>query len=171
VTLAKHHSHRMAGCPVDLNDHRCLYEYILSDILVETTSIHRHPILQTHTNHTNQQTSKNPTTTQTMPSFTKTPYAPKSPTIINNYVPTNTISSGGSGASEKFQKQQAEKQGLGADNAAGHTEGHVPGEAPVASDSGSTNVGQDPSRANPGTQGIKGEPVSSKPDSTGANMK
>jgi hypothetical protein len=96
---------------------------------------------------------------------------PNSSTTIINHFPTNTISSGGSGASEKFQKQQAEKQGLGADNAAGHTEGHRPGEAPVASDSGSTNVGQDPSRANPGTQGIKGEPVSSKPDSTGANMK
>jgi hypothetical protein len=96
---------------------------------------------------------------------------PNPPTTINYHSPTNTIFSGGSGASEKFQKQQAEKQGLGADNAAGHTEGHRPGEAPVASDSGSTNVGQDPSRNNPGTEGIKGEPVSSKPDSTGANMK
>lgn len=83
---------------------------------------------------------------------------------------TNTPLSGGSGASEKFQKQQAEKQGLGADNAAGHTEGHRPGEAPVASDSGSTSVGQQPQDNNPGTQGIKGEPVSSKP-SDGANMK
>jgi len=86
-----------------------------------------------------------------MPSFTKTP--------------------GGSGASEKFQKQQAEKQGLGADNAPGHTEGHRPGEAPVASDSGSTSVGQDPSQNNPGTKGISGEPVSSKPDQGSANMK
>lgn len=84
---------------------------------------------------------------------------------------TNTPISGGSGASEKFQKQQAEKQGLGADNAAGHTEGHRPGEAPVASDSGSTSVGQQPQDNNPGTQGIKGEPVSSKPDGSGANMK
>lgn len=83
---------------------------------------------------------------------------------------TNTLTSGGSGASDKFQKQQAEKQGLGADNAAGHTEGHRPGEAPVASDSGSTSVGQQPQDNNPGTQGIKGEPVSSKP-SDGANMK
>lgn len=84
---------------------------------------------------------------------------------------TNTPISGGSGASEKFQKQQAEKQGLGADNAAGHTEGHRPGEAPVASDSGFTSVGQQPQDNNPGTQGIKGEPVSSKPDGSGANMK
>lgn len=78
---------------------------------------------------------------------------------------------GGAGASEKFQKQQAEKQGHGAANAYGHTEGHRPGEAPVASDSGATNVGQDPSSNNPGTQGIKGEAVSAKPDNAGANMK
>lgn len=105
-----------------------------------------------------------------MPSFTKTPYV----LLYCSFLPLNkvlTAHSGGSGASEKFQKQQAEKQGLGADNAAGHTDGHRPGEAPVASDSGATNVGQDPSQNNPGTQGIKGEPVSSKPDGTGANMK
>merc|ERR1711963_871335 len=85
----------------------------------------------------NRPTTPELPTTQNMPSFTKTP--------------------GGSGASDKFQKQQAEKQGLGADNAAGHTEGHRPGEAPVASDSGSTSVGQQPQDNNPGTQGVKGE--------------
>lgn len=105
-----------------------------------------------------------------MPSFTKTPYVLHS-TKHDSTKYTNSIPSGGSGASEKFQKQQAEKQGHGADNAYGHTEGHRPGEAPVASDSGATNVGQDPSQNNPGTQGIKGEAVSSKPDGTGANMK
>ncbi|GAW15133.1 hypothetical protein ANO14919_045420 [Xylariales sp. No.14919] len=44
-------------------------------------------------------------------------------------------------ASDKFLKKQAESQGLGAPNAPAHKEGHRPGEAPVASDSGVTNVG------------------------------
>lgn len=98
---------------------------------------------------------------------TATP-SPKHPSQLHN---TNNPQSGGSGASEKFQKQQAEKQGHGATNAPGHTDGHRPGEAPVASDSGATNVGQHPAGNNPGTQGIQGEPVSSKPEGAGSNMK
>ncbi|KAF7540274.1 hypothetical protein G7054_g1455 [Neopestalotiopsis clavispora] len=46
-------------------------------------------------------------------------------------------------ASDKFLKQQVQTQGLGAENAHGHSEPHVPGEAPVASDSGISNVGID----------------------------
>lgn len=112
-----------------------------------------------------------------MTNHSKTPYvSPLNPTKTKKKKPfenskTNPPPSGGAGASEKFQKQQAEKQGHGAANAYGHTEGHRPGEAPVASDSGATNVGQDPSSNNPGTQGIKGEAVSAKPDNAGANMK
>ncbi|KAI1759080.1 hypothetical protein GGR53DRAFT_514885 [Hypoxylon sp. FL1150] len=47
-------------------------------------------------------------------------------------------------ASETFKKKEAQAHGLGAPNAPAHKEGHAPGEAPVASDSGpikgSTNV-------------------------------
>lgn len=61
--------------------------------------------------------------------------------------------------------------GAGADNAAGHTELGRPGEAPVASDSGSTTVGVDNGSNQPGEKGIKGVPVSSAPDNASANMK
>ncbi|MCJ1441504.1 MAG: hypothetical protein MMC23_001993 [Stictis urceolatum] len=72
---------------------------------------------------------------------------------------------GGQQASDKFMKREAQKHGEGAANAPGHTEGHRPGEAPVASDSGSTNVGVGRDATNlPGEKGIKGEPVSSEPD-------
>ena len=46
-----------------------------------------------------------------------------------------------------------------------------PGKAPVASDSGSTNVGVEPGTNQPGEKGIKGQAVSSEPQGGGANMK
>lgn len=63
------------------------------------------------------------------------------------------------------------EKGLGADNAPGHTEGKRPGEEPVASDSGATNVGIEPGTNQPGEAGIKGKPVSSEQAQGGANMK
>jgi len=78
---------------------------------------------------------------------------------------------GGQAASDKFLKKDAEKHGLGAPNAPGHTEGSAPGEKPVASDSGNTRVGVESGTNQPGEKGIGGPAVSSKPDSTGANMK
>ncbi|KAK6437755.1 hypothetical protein LTR95_006045 [Oleoguttula sp. CCFEE 5521] len=78
---------------------------------------------------------------------------------------------GGAGASEKFLKQQAEKHGSGASNAAGHTEEKAPGEAPVASDSGSTNVGVRAGQNQPGEKGISGVPVDSAPTTGNANQK
>lgn len=117
---------------------------------------------------------------------------------------SHTKTPGGSGASEKFMKQQAQSthlfplyptgifffffffflhllfvavanfssaHGTGAPNAAGHTELKRPGEAPVASDSGSTNVGIDNGTNQPGEKGISGVPVDSKPGSGNANMK
>ncbi|QIW99891.1 hypothetical protein AMS68_005409 [Peltaster fructicola] len=71
----------------------------------------------------------------------------------------HTKTPGGQQASEKFQKQQAQQQGLGAENAAGHTEGHAPGEAPVASDSGSSYVGVRAGDNLPGEKGISGKTV------------
>ncbi|CAK4034429.1 Hypothetical predicted protein [Lecanosticta acicola] len=78
---------------------------------------------------------------------------------------------GGQAASAKFQKQQAESKGLGADNAPGHKEGKVPGEAPVASDSGSSAVGIEHGTNQPGEKGISGKPVSSQPEGGSSNMK
>ncbi|KAK3711885.1 hypothetical protein LTR37_009403 [Vermiconidia calcicola] len=82
---------------------------------------------------------------------------------------------GGQQASAKFQKQQAEKHGLGADNAPGKTEGDTidknPGKAAVASDSGSTNVGGRSGTNQPGEKGISGVPVDSQPEQGGSNMK
>ncbi|KAL1301969.1 hypothetical protein AAFC00_002424 [Neodothiora populina] len=78
---------------------------------------------------------------------------------------------GGAGASAKFEKQQAQTHGTGADNAPGHTEASRPGEAPVASDSGISNVGIDNGSNQPGEKGVKGVPVSSEPSNPGANMK
>jgi len=83
----------------------------------------------------------------------------------------HTKTPGGQAASAKFQKQEAQTHGLGAENAPGHTQGTAPGEKPVASDSGSTNVGIEAGTNQPGEKGLKDVPVSSKPDSTGANMK
>lgn len=60
------------------------------------------------------------------------------------------------------------EHGAGADNAPGHTSLPRPGEAPVASDSGSTNVGVKAGQNNPGEKGIDGKPVDPKPDSFGA---
>lgn len=75
-------------------------------------------------------------------------------------------------ASDKQQKKMAEAHGSGAPNAPGHTEGteRRPGEAPVASDSGSTNVGVEPGTNQPGEKGIEGVPVDSAPEKGGANM-
>ncbi|KAF2769503.1 hypothetical protein EJ03DRAFT_351241 [Teratosphaeria nubilosa] len=81
---------------------------------------------------------------------------------------------GGSGASEKFQKQQAQKEGAGAPNAPGRTEGVVskqPGKAAVASDSGSTAVGVERGANNPGEKGISGVPVDPAPEGNTQNMK
>lgn len=65
------------------------------------------------------------------------------------------------------------EQGLGADNAPGRTEGldKHPGEAPVASDSGSTNVGVEAGTNQPGEKGIDGKPVDPQMEGGGANMK
>ena len=60
--------------------------------------------------------------------------------------------------------------GEGAPNAPGHTEGKAPGQAPVASDSGVTNVGIDNGSNQPGEKGIGGVPVSTE-TTTNANMK
>ena len=89
---------------------------------------------------------------------------------------------GGQAASDKFLKKEAQstsppkhnassvdpltEHGDGAANAPGHSDGKRPGEAPVASDSGSTNVGIDNKATNvPGEEGIKGVTVSSEPQS------
>ena len=68
-------------------------------------------------------------------------------------------------ASDKFQKQQAQKEGLGAPDAPGRTEGsgveQNPGNAKVASDSGSTNVGVEAGTNTKGEKGISGVPVGS----------
>lgn len=60
---------------------------------------------------------------------------------------------------------------MGAENAAGHTEGSKPGEAPVASDSGSSLVGVRAGQSLPGEEGIKGKIVDSAPETSNANMK
>lgn len=62
-------------------------------------------------------------------------------------------------------------EGLGADNAPGHTEAKAPGEAPVASDSGSTNVGVRAGQNATGEKGISGVPVDPKPEGNTQNMK
>ncbi|KAM0803489.1 hypothetical protein BDR22DRAFT_838848 [Usnea florida] len=79
-------------------------------------------------------------------------------------MPTKTP--GGSGASEKFMKQQAEKHGEGASNASGHTQGKAPGEAPVASDSGLSAVGIEKGTNQPGEKGDLGPKVDSIPASS-----
>ncbi|KAK0270817.1 hypothetical protein LTR35_013869 [Friedmanniomyces endolithicus] len=83
-----------------------------------------------------------------------------------------TKTPGGQAASAKFQKQQAAKEGLGADNAPGKSEGldKQPGKAAVASDSGDTNVGVRAGTNQPGEEGISGVPVDSQPSQGGANM-
>ena len=59
-------------------------------------------------------------------------------------------------------------QGLGAP---AHKEGHAPGEAPVASDSGVTNVGTEGGSTNvPGEKGIGGVPVCEELDGGGNTM-
>jgi hypothetical protein len=63
------------------------------------------------------------------------------------------------------------EKGLGAENAPGHKEAKAPGEAPVASDSGSTYVGVRAGQNLPGEKGISGVPVNSQPDSGNANQK
>ncbi|KAF4548987.1 Hypothetical protein D9617_24g017010 [Elsinoe fawcettii] len=62
---------------------------------------------------------------------------------------------GGQAASDKFNKQQAQTHGLGADNAPGHKDAPAPGEAPVASDSGLSTVGVDAGSNQPGEKGLK----------------
>ncbi|KAK3067040.1 hypothetical protein LTS18_001339 [Coniosporium uncinatum] len=74
-------------------------------------------------------------------------------------------------ASDKFNKQQEQTHGYGADNAPGRTEPKAPGEAPVASDSGSTNTGVAPGTNQRGEKGIKDVPVGSEPVSGSGSMK
>ncbi|KAF2218817.1 hypothetical protein BDZ85DRAFT_207272 [Elsinoe ampelina] len=63
---------------------------------------------------------------------------------------------GGQAPSEKFQKQQAQTHGLGADNAPAHKDAPAPGEAPVAKDSGGlSTVGIDAGSNQPGEKGLK----------------
>ncbi|OAK99908.1 hypothetical protein IQ06DRAFT_222794 [Phaeosphaeriaceae sp. SRC1lsM3a] len=59
-------------------------------------------------------------------------------------------------ASEKFNKADAEAKGLGAPNAPAAKTHSAPGEAPVASDSGNSNVGVDASANQRGEKGIGG---------------
>ncbi|KAK5631440.1 hypothetical protein RRF57_007154 [Xylaria bambusicola] len=62
-------------------------------------------------------------------------------------------------------------QGLGAPNAPAHKEGHRPGEAPVASDSGVTNVSIKGESTNiPSEKGIGGVSVREELDGGGNNM-
>ncbi|KAF2266195.1 hypothetical protein CC78DRAFT_531849 [Lojkania enalia] len=53
-------------------------------------------------------------------------------------------------ASDKFLKKDAQAHGIGAPNAPAHKEQPAPGERPVASDSGNSSVGVDPSAAQRG---------------------
>ncbi|KAF1992329.1 hypothetical protein K402DRAFT_458745 [Aulographum hederae CBS 113979] len=62
-------------------------------------------------------------------------------------------------ASDKFLKKDAAAHGTGAPNAPGHTELPAPGERPVASDSGHTDVGVEPGTTQRGEKGIHGEPA------------
>ncbi|KAI2463837.1 hypothetical protein F4781DRAFT_437004 [Annulohypoxylon bovei var. microspora] len=74
-------------------------------------------------------------------------------------------------ASQTFLKKQAEAKGLGAPNAPAHKEPHVPGEAPVASDSGITDVGIEGGSTNvPGEKGITGPRVRDEVDHQGNSM-
>ncbi|KAK7756374.1 hypothetical protein SLS62_001600 [Diatrype stigma] len=85
--------------------------------------------------------------------------------------PSKTPGQNQGAASETFLKKQAAAQGLGAPNAPAHKEGHAPGEAPVASDSGVTNVGIEGGTTNiPGEKGISGEPVREEMDRPGNTM-
>ncbi|WPB06796.1 uncharacterized protein RHO25_011456 [Cercospora beticola] len=81
---------------------------------------------------------------------------------------------GGQAAGEKFQKQQAEKEGLGAPSAPGKSSGtgiaENPGYAPVASDSGSTNVGVEAGTDTKGEKGISGVPVGPSDGINSGNM-
>lgn len=71
---------------------------------------------------------------------------------------------GGQGPSDKYLKQQAQTHGLGADNAPGHKEGGAPGDAPVAGDSYTSNVGIDNGATNqPGEQGNIGQKINERP--------
>ncbi|KAI1087843.1 hypothetical protein F5B19DRAFT_496975 [Rostrohypoxylon terebratum] len=74
-------------------------------------------------------------------------------------------------ASKTFLKKQAEAQGLGAPNAPAHKEAHAPGEAPVASDSGITDVGIEGGTTNvPGEKGITGVRVRDEIERQGNSM-
>lgn len=53
-------------------------------------------------------------------------------------------------------------QGLGAHNAPGHTEGHAPGDAPVAGDSYTSTVGAEAGTNQPGEKGNVGQVVGEK---------
>ncbi|KAG8530948.1 uncharacterized protein KY384_004305 [Bacidia gigantensis] len=72
---------------------------------------------------------------------------------------------GGQAASAKFLKQEAQKHGEGATNAAGHTDGKQPGEASVASDSGNVGVGIEKGTNQPGEKGIGGPNIGPVPES------
>ncbi|MCJ1275383.1 hypothetical protein MMC21_003186 [Puttea exsequens] len=69
---------------------------------------------------------------------------------------------GGQAASDKFKKQEAQKHGEGASNAPGYTEGKAPGEAPVASDSGFSDVGIQKGTNQPGEKGDLGPKMAEK---------
>ncbi|KAK5947242.1 hypothetical protein PMZ80_001391 [Knufia obscura] len=73
---------------------------------------------------------------------------------------------GGQAASAKFEKQQAQTHGTGADNAPGHTEAKKPGEAPVAGDSYAGTVGVDNGTNQPGEAGNVGAPAGEMGSST-----
>ncbi|KAF2157903.1 hypothetical protein K461DRAFT_290171 [Myriangium duriaei CBS 260.36] len=66
----------------------------------------------------------------------------------------HTKTPGGQAASDKFQKQQAQTHGLGADNAHDAKPHPAPGSAPVAGDSTVSNVGIEHGTNQPGEKGL-----------------
>merc|ERR1712225_96434 len=75
-------------------------------------------------------------------SFSFDPFIPSHITSTHLHTTTMSKTPGGQQPSAKYEKQQAEAQGLGAPNAPGHTEGTKPLDQPAAADSGiPTNVG------------------------------
>ncbi|OQO08879.1 hypothetical protein B0A48_05769 [Cryoendolithus antarcticus] len=88
-------------------------------------------------------------------------HIPSAPVYQNRPILNNT----------QYQQGPAPEHGSGSSNAAGHTEEKAPGEAPVASDSGSTNVGVRAGQNQPGEKGISGVPVDSAPTTGNANQK
>merc|ERR1712093_133687 len=96
-------------------------------------------------------------------SFSFDPFIPSHITSTHLHTTTMSKTPGGQQPSAKYEKQQAEAQGLGAQNAPGHTEGTKPLDQPAAADSGiPTNVGLTTEGAF-GTTSIAGAPTANIP--------